>query len=271
MPLDTKIIRAYFAKLGLEAEIADIYAALHTFGPQQISELARRSGVERTRIYRLIDALKASGLVEIETHNKYSVFRASPIGNLQILISKKEQEVHELQSGLDELRLAFDQSSLVSATTRVQLFEGIDGIKQMLWNQTKSRGENMSILYENIQSRTKLAFFERWARACNEANLTFRSIVSDHFIESQRDWYGGHNNERLASWRARYVAATTFPIRHSTVIYDNVTAHYNWKNGEVFGLEITNQEIADSQRAFFEMLWQQGVDMHDLKDLGAGA
>src|SRR5690348_4862316 len=90
---DTQAIRAYFFKLGLSSEIADIYLALYAYGEQTISQLARRSGVERTRIYRLMEELQATGLIEIEAQYKRKIVRAAPVSNLQILLSKKEQDL----------------------------------------------------------------------------------------------------------------------------------------------------------------------------------
>lgn len=264
---DTSAIQAYFFKLGLEPEIANIYLALHAYGDQTISEVSRRSGVERTRIYRLMDTLRESGLVEIDTQYKRQILRAAPITNLQILISKKEQEVRDLQTELQDLHRSLNHAELHSATTSVRFYQGSEGIKQMVWNQTKSHSENLAILYENMQIRTKLAFFERWARTCNERGLTFRGIISDNFIKTQQEWYGEHSNERLESWRSRYIPDSIFAINHSTVIYDDIVAYYNWKGGEVFGIEIRNQQIADTQRFFFETLWSQGKDVDDLKGL----
>lgn len=260
---DTQAVRAYFFKLGLSSEIADIYIALCAYGPLSISELARHSGIERTRIYRLQSELMASNLVEIETQYKRSVFRAAPITNLQILISKKEQEVRELHEELTKLHHELQGASLTSPATRVQVYHGVEGVKQMLWNETKSTTENLSILYENMQIRTNVTFFERWARRCNERKLTFRSIISDNFITTQKQWYQTRSNERLAHWEGRYVPDGVFLITHSTVIYEDVTAYYNWKDGEIFGIEIRNQEIADAQRQFFEMLWNLGVPFDD--------
>src|SRR6185437_1627393 len=102
MSPDTNAVRTYFAKLGLDREIADIYLSLHAHGPQTISELSRTAHVERTRIYRLIDKLLASNLIEVESHYKRGVIKAAPIANLNILISQKEQELKGLQ---DELGL----------------------------------------------------------------------------------------------------------------------------------------------------------------------
>ena len=268
MQSDTQAIRAYFFKLGLSLEIADIYLALYAYGEQTISELARHSGVERTRIYRLMEELEANNLIEIEAEYKRKIIRAAPVSNFQILLTKREQDLRELYRGLSDLQDKLTQSSLRSEVTKVQAYRGEDGLKQMFWNQTRGKTENLSILYENMQVRTKLTFFERWVQLCNERKMKFRSIIGDNFIKTQQHWYKEHSNERLANWEPRYVPSGIFPITHSTVIYDDVTSYYNWKDGEVFGIEIHNQQIADAQRQFFEMLWAQGVFVNDLKNAG---
>ncbi len=254
----------YFSRLGLEPEIADVYLALHAYGPQNLFQLARNSRIERTRLYRLVDNLTDSHLVEIETHNKRNIYKAAPFTNLQILISRREQELRELQDDMHKLHAELHRSMQRSPLTHVQSYKGIEGIKQMTWNQTKGKTENLAILYENMQNRTNLAFFERWVERCNKNQLKFRGIISDHFIKTQQDWYARHDNERLAHWEARYVPDSTFLITHSTITYDDVVAYYNWKDGEVFGIEIYNQEIASAQRRVFEMLWQQGQPVDDL-------
>ncbi len=257
-------IRSYFSQLGLSPEIADLYLALHRHGAQSIAELARTSEVERTRIYRLLDELGRSGLVEVETDSKRHLFRAAPITNLRVLISQKEQELRSLQAGLPVVEAAFSPGSYNSPTTRVQFYRGPEGVKQMYWNTTRSSTDIVSILYENMQIRTKSAFFERWVRRCNEQNLRFRSLFGDEFVASQRAWYAKRQNERLAHWQGRYLPAAIFPITHSLVVYNNVTAYQHWQANEVFGIEIYNQQIADAQRAFFELLWPQATPRADV-------
>lgn len=259
MLVDTPVIRTYFGKLGLEAEIADLYLALHAHGPQTISELSRNSGVERTRIYRLIDKLLESNLVEVESHHKRGVIKAAPIANLHILISQKEQELKSLQDELGLIEQVLARNSLSSPATRVQFYQGAEGAKQMFWNETTATTPVDCILFENMQIKTNSVFFERWVKRCNERNLHFRGIVGDAFLESQKEWYATHKNERLQHWEQRYVAKDVFPITHSVIVYDSVVAYYNWKDGEIFGIEIYNQEIADTQRQFFEMLWEKSV------------
>lgn len=261
---DTLVVRAYFARLGLEPEIADIYLALHLYGRQTISQLSRNSKVERTRIYRLMDSLKSSNLVEVEVHYKREIFKAAPVTNLQILLTRKEEELRELQAELGRIHQTLNQNHLSSPLTHVQFYKGPEGNKQMYWNETRAKSEVLCILDENMQNRVGMSFFNRWVRKCNEEDIKFRGIVGDNFMPSQKKWYAKNRNERLAHWQQRSVPPTLFPVTHSTVTYDDVIAYYNWQKGEVFGIEIYNQEIATAQRHFFDMLWQQAATVQDV-------
>ncbi|HSH55799.1 MAG TPA: helix-turn-helix domain-containing protein [Candidatus Limnocylindrales bacterium] len=252
-------IKTYFAKLGLEPEIADLYSALHAQGPQTISELARSSGVERTRIYRLLDHLMDSGLVEVETHYKRGVIKAAPISNLRILISKREQELQSLQDELQLIEQVLGRNSLSSPASRVQFYQGPEGIKQMFWNETRATTEVLGILYENMQVKTQSRFFERWVETCNDKDIHFRGIVGTTFTASQEAWYGTSGEVRLKHWQARHISPEIFPITHSTITYNDVVAQYIWKDGEVFGIETYNKDIAATQRKMFELLWKQAT------------
>lgn len=254
-PLAT--LREYFLKLDLTPDIADLYLALYTKGPQSISDLSRNSGIERTRIYRMLEELQENALVEVESHYKRKLLKAVPPSNLQLLFSKKEQQLVELQNYLPTLERMLSKDLTQTVATKIQFYHGADGAKQLLWNETRATTEIEAILYENIQIKTGEKFFDRWVNRCNERKLNFRGIVSDSFLKSQADWYSTHINERLKKWTPRYIQDNVFPISHTTVIYDNVVAYYNWQDNEIFGIEIYNQEIADSQRNIFELLWDQ--------------
>lgn len=263
MRQNTDVIREYFAKLGFGPEITAIYVALFTRGPQNVSELARSSGVERTHIYRLTETLAASNLVEVELHYKRRVYKAASIANIHILLAKKEQELRELRTGFEDIKDMFTQQNQQEAT-RVQFYNGPEGAKQIFWNETKAKSEVLVILRENMQNRTNSSFFERWVRRCNENGIKFRGIVNDHFIKTQQEWYVTHENERLENWQVRHLPASTFPINHSTLTYDAVVVHSNWSDGEVFGLEVYNKEIAATQRNYFELLWKLAQPVDDL-------
>jgi len=259
MLIDTAAVRLYFAKLSLEPEIADIYLALHIHGPQTISELSRSSKVERTRVYRLIDKLLESNLIEVETHYKRGVIKAAPITNLHILITQKEQEAKSLHDELGLIERVLARNSLSSPATRVQFYHGAPGIRQMQWNQLGAKTELLTFIHEPIGDTLGKAFTLRWTEAINERRLHLRMIKSPHFQEVNERWYKDNKvtRELIPSHESRLIEPDAFNITSNMDIWDNVVAYYNWKDGEVFGIEVYNKDIASMQRQLFELIWTQ--------------
>jgi sugar-specific transcriptional regulator TrmB len=247
----------YLNALGVEKDVAKLYACLVQHGPQTISELSRSSGVERTRIYRLERRLNQSGLFEVEALYKRVKYAAAPLSNLRLLLANKEHELKSLQKSLDLLEKRYTARSASTTSIRVNYYHGAEGVKQMLWNQTRTRTEVLAILQRNMQVSTKAAFFEYWVRTANEHRLRSRGLVSDEFLASQGDWYSRRTNERLALWQARYVPPNLISIGSNMIIYNNVVAFYEWRAPEIYGVEINSPNNAEMQRSLFEIVWQQ--------------
>ena len=253
-------IRTYFAKLGLEPEIADIYLALHTHGPQTISALARNAHVERTRIYRLIDKLLASNLIEVESRYKRGIIKAAPIANLHILINEKEQELKSLQDELGLIEQVLARNSLSSPTARVQFYHGREGARQMFWNELRAKTEIVGYNYRIIDEPTGRQFMTRWSAEFAKRGLRMRMVAGDDFRQSWQDadkTFGPGYSQRISGIEYHYISPDIFKITHSCEIYDDVVLYCDWQDGELFGLEIYNQGIADAQRRLFEMLWAE--------------
>jgi sugar-specific transcriptional regulator TrmB len=268
MLTDTHAVRNYFGKLGLDREIADIYLALHTHGPQNISALARNSGVERTRIYRLIDKLMVSNLIEVETHSARGVIKAAPITNLHILINEREQELKNLQDELGLIEQVLARNSLSDPATRVQFYQGPQGIKQMLWNELNAKGEIRGYSNRILEEATGKKYMKRWTEEFEKRQLQARLLINDEFIAS---WQHGRKtigtDTLVKSMRYHHISPKHFKLTHLCDMYDNVVGYFHWKDGEVFGIEIYNQAIADSQAQLFELLWEKSQP-YDLKRAG---
>lgn len=257
MEADVTTLRNYFAKLGLATEIADIYLALYTHGPQSLSALARTSGVERTRIYRLLGELGESHLVEIEASYKKGLIKAAPIANLHILINQKEQEVASLKEELGLVERVLSSNALSSPATRVQAYHGPEGIRQMLWNTLRTGTPMYAYHFHILDEYVGRPFMERWVAEFEDRKLHTYLLMSDDFVESWKHF-------KLAGRRIRgieynYVSPDVFPITHSCTVYDSVTTYFSWLGGEVFGIEIHNRQIADSQRLLLRGLWNSST------------
>ncbi len=254
-------IRKIIHSVGGDTEVADLYYALVIYGPQTISQLAKNAHIERTKVYRLLDDMQSLRLIEIELHPKRNIIKATPLSSILPIITQKQQELTEAAKALPHLESLLNKQTLTSPLTRVQFYKGQEGAKQMLWNQTKAQGETLSILYENMQSHTGEEFYVRWAERCNERGLTFRSVVGDAFMKSQQEWATKNTSGTLKNWHGKYISRDIHEIHFWTCLYDDVVAYFSWHDYEIYGIEIYNQDIANSSRDFFEMLWEKSEEI----------
>lgn len=254
-------IRKIIHSVGGDKEVADLYYALVIYGPQTISQLAKNAHIERTKVYRLLETMQSLRLIEIELHPKRNIIKPALLSSVLPIIAQKQQELKEAEQALPKLETLLNKQTLTSPLTRVQFYKGQEGAKQMLWNQTKAQGETLSILYENMQSHTGEEFYVRWAERCNERGLTFRSVVGDAFIKSQQEWSKKNTSGTLKNWHGKYISSEDHDIRFWTCLYDDVVAYFSWHDYEIYGIEIYNQDIADANREFFEMLWEKSVEI----------
>ena len=118
--MDTKQrIKSLIASLDLDAEIGDIYFCLLRFGPQTMSDLAKTSAIERTKLYRLLPKLQSLKLIEVELHPHRHIIQAAPIENVQILIDKKQAAHTFAQIALRQLEQEVRAGILAAAVCDV--------------------------------------------------------------------------------------------------------------------------------------------------------
>ncbi len=252
------MITRYFQQLGFTPEHARFYAALIEHGPQTLSELSRSAEIERTKLYRLLPELQAAHLVVVDSEYKHGILEAAPLDNLELLLAERDSELQLLKQELPLLKQSLQPSVQQDPKTKIQFYRGTSGIKQMLWNETAATTEIIGLLHQGLQQYTGAVFFDRWVAKCNSRSVTSRSIVNEQFFDQQTQWHQTHTSTKLQHWQGRLIPVDTFAITHSMVVYDNVLAYFNWQSGgEVFGVELHNQQLADTQRQFFELLWEQ--------------
>ena len=96
-------------KLGLTKNQARLYAILLREGPVTISGLAKRSGIHRANVYRIMSNLKNIGLIELLLGAVTKV-RAVGVGEaLDTLIARQEEQLDRIRSVKSQTRLGASQ------------------------------------------------------------------------------------------------------------------------------------------------------------------
>ena len=249
----TKTIYEYIKQLGFAEEVARIYEALARSGPLPLSALAREAGVERTALYRMMDELAARGLVEEILEQKSRRYGAAEPEKIERLVQEEKRRAEELAAGYGVF--AAEAGALAGRrATQVKYYRGAAGIRQILWNQTKARGEIVGYTYRNLEEVVGLKFFREYGAEIDRRKIKIRDLRSDAFLTStdHPEFVKVHIDND--AWR--YLPDKVLHLNHNMDIYDDKIAIYYWEENDVFGVEIQNQKIADTQRGIFEILWK---------------
>ena len=124
-------------KTGLHEKEAKVYLALLELGTADVSDIAAKAGVKRPTSYLVLDELKKKGLVS-QVPAKVNLFTAESPEKLQAEMYKKQELYKRFLPNMLALY------NLRKEKPQVQLFEGIEGVKQV---------------YEKIYSSPEVLFF----------------------------------------------------------------------------------------------------------------
>ncbi len=251
-------IGSFLEGLGFDHDESSLCQALVGGGVQTPLELSRATGIDRARVYRRLEHLTEMGVVDelLDTHTRrYQITRGDM---LERLLLKREEETRHLRATLGSLKDFLSvQRAMHNPETKVVFYRGIEGVRRMLWNVLRAKGEGVGYTYRSFEELMGRSYLKRWMNEFMKRDLRFRDIYSDKYLES----VASHKPMFLYSEKhfpSRYIPPDIINIDHQVDIYNDVVAYYNWYEGEVFGVELHNTKVARMQKQIFEIIWKMG-------------
>lgn len=247
-------ITSYFCKLGLNNNEASILYTLLEQGQLTILELSRLTEIERTKIYGITDSLLKKGLIEKVIDYKRKYLKICNVNKIELEINKQFENVEYLKSAFPSLctYMSFFESEY--HPTKVLFYRGKDGIKQMLWNELKAKRKKLfAYSYRNLQEITGPKFFRKYAKEFMRKNMIIEDLRSEEFIKSEAD--SNYEIIKLKGDIVRYISPKILNINIEIDLYDDITAIFNWYKGEIFGVEIYNNKLAELLTQMFRTFW----------------
>ena len=251
----------YLRLLGLSPEEAQIFWTLTVMGPLTTLELARKTKINRTKVYRVVDIMGSRRLVK-EIKDQYTTrIEAESAERLQEMLKETQTKTRMLSNKFEVVMGDLAQlSAKERSDTAVHFYRGPEGIKQMVWNTLKATSEIVGYTYLSFESAVGEEFVEEYYAEFYRRNLRMRDILSDNYLRSMRESSQSPKTYRLhPNWRthidSRYIGEKELPIPHQMDIYDDTVGIYSWQEGEIFGVEIKNPKVAAFQRSLFEQTW----------------
>jgi DNA-binding MarR family transcriptional regulator len=245
----------YLQALNLSGDEAKLYLELLK-KPASHLELSRKTGINRTKVYRLADQLEKRSLITTKTDDGGTFLVAADPSTLEVTLVTEEERLKQqraifkqLLPGLQELQNSKNSSDSFS----VNSYEGVEGFKQMLWHELKATGEVVVFGSGTLEA---LVPSKRWAekhRAMSvEAGYTLRELLNP----GKKIEEFTHNSDFMNQYNKRYISADILNMEHQIAIYNDTVAMYAWRGDQKVGTEVVNVANATMMRQMFEHYWK---------------
>lgn len=247
-------ILKYLTAYGLTSDEAKVYIALLE-KPLSHLEVARKTGVNRTKVYRIADDLEKLSLVKQEQLDSGKLLCASEPKNLEVSLVNKEEEVKSKKIILNELLPTLSQmfdSQENDARFSVSTYEGVAGMKQMLWNELKTKGE---ILVFGSGVLEDLVGSKRWAEAHRQRTLDVDYTIRELNNHGKKPINFTKNSNFYKNFNRRFIGEDVLNLEQQIVVYNDTVGFYHWRDDQKVGAEIHNKAFANTMRQMFEMYW----------------
>jgi HTH-type transcriptional regulator, sugar sensing transcriptional regulator len=225
------------ADLGLSSTEIDIYLILLKHGAIQAGEISKKTDINRTTTYQILDKLIERGLVSYVQRGKIKVFQATSPKRLVSLQEEKVRLAKELVPELEEITAPVEEE--------VTIYRGRQGIRAIMnlilgckeYVSYGSAGEFLEImkhdflLYQKekrkrkIKSRVILGTASRKKEIVTESHAKFR-FIDDKFMTPTTTW-----------------------------VFQDKVAIVVWSVKPIATL-IQSDNLAKAYRSYFEILWK---------------
>lgn len=244
--------------LNLSLDEAKLYVELLK-GPSTHLQLARDTGVNRTKVYRLIDNLQKRSLVSSQVNDQGTFLVASDPQTLEVAIVTQEEVVRKQRAIFEQVLPALESLKPQETNDKsfvIQTYEGVEGFKQMLWHELKTKNEILILgsgaIHDLVESHT---WAEKHRAMTVKAGYAIREIINPgkkppQFTKSQ---------EFMNIFTKRTLPEDALYIDHALVIYNNVVATYYWRDDQKVGFEIISAAYARTMRQIFEKYWAEAT------------
>ena len=232
---------------------AKVYLSLFKLGQSTTGPIIKESGVANSIIYHLLENLIKKGLASFIIKDKTKYFSAAEPNKLLEYLEKKKQKIEESKEKINNLIPNLLTFGLSKDTTTVQVYEGFKGIQTAYEHYYIKLKKNENIYCWGVHPFQKEQYHLYWQKDLLRREKTgikvqmlFNKGTSPEILINRNSYKGCNtrympSNMKTPAWFMTY--------KDTTVLF--------LQNNNPIAVEIVNQEIANSFKAYFDDLWER--------------
>ena len=240
--------------LGLSEKEAKVYLASLELGPDTAQNIAKKAAINRPTAYVQIESLKHRGLMSETQKGKKTLYSAESPRRLSSLLNSLEKELAYKKTEIDKVLPSLTQLfESAGERPKVRFYEGSEGIRAV--EDDFLRVKNKFI--QGIINMDKLR--ELFPNHTDYSKRRIAKKIKSQVIYTQKGGALPAMSDPAKLREGRYITPEKFPISSDISIYDNKVALVPYKPNPIVAI-VENQEIADTMRALFFLIWNSLQD-----------
>jgi predicted transcriptional regulator len=243
-------IRSLLKRLGLSEREIEIYIALLSLKSAKASTIAKIARQPRTLTYPMLERLEQKGIVARVVKGSTLYFVAESPRRLLSYASERTKELQQLEGLLEQAMPQLE--SLTNPHTgepRITLLHGMDGMKQVYRDalQHEILGIfNPAVMYEAFGGNLHTMILGDDVKLRGK-DLFVDGPAVERFLKEMKP----HDDYQVR------VLSKEHKFLTDTLIYGDTVVLFSYDDEKTI-VRIENQKLADTFRAWFQLMWQMG-------------
>lgn len=250
---------------GFSPEEAMVYLVLLQNGWLTVLELSRKINIKRPTLYRMIETLVRRGVLEVKLGDKTTYYTASNPDQLSSVISEKEQELKDIKTVYNEIvqSLSLLQQKKTKETD-VMFYRDKRGIEYAVIQECRKQGDEVYILDTSKWYKvTKDTFAEEIRERMVKNNIRIFELQNEQLFTpippSGEVGWTKNKSYMQTNYLHRLLPKRLIHISQDMVLFDDSIQFFGYKKGELFVIEIKDEDLSSMLRQNFRLLWNMAL------------
>ncbi len=239
--------REILKQIGLSDNETNIYLTLLSNGSLSVYEIASKTGIYRPNVYDKLEILMKKGLASYVIKNSKKYFIAAEPEKIDRYLDEQEEKINESKQKLGEIMSKLSaMSNLPKNKTKVEVFEGREGLKVFIMDVVKTADEVLITGIDETKYNEMLpTYMPKYFKEIGAKGIRERVIIADRPDTFQFD-------NPVTTYR--YLPEKEFNPTN-TFVYKNKIGIVIWDVPPMV-IRIENKNLANTYRQHFEHLWK---------------
>jgi HTH-type transcriptional regulator, sugar sensing transcriptional regulator len=233
-------------KLGLSKKEARLYLVSLETGPATVAKMAQKSGLKRGTIYEFLGGMLQKGILEVTISGKRKLYAGVQPEKLRKIIERQKEILDALIPDLSLLVIGGTEKP------KIRFYEGREGMVSAYYEMLDLPVGSEVVGFATFEGIYKIfpkAEIVRYIKKRVEQKIRQKLIMPtdeyahDHIVDNKKEL-----RETILIPRNRFFIKSEINIYHDKVAIISL-------GEEQIALIIESAQIADAQRAIFNLLW----------------